>query len=69
MAASWDTKPGQLHVDTWAMATPDQISKRFHNLVMADTPVHIRLRVLDSLFAVPPPVGRGVYRHHDGYRS
>jgi hypothetical protein len=52
----------------WAHADQDQISQRFHNLVIHDTPVHIRLRVLDSLFAVPAPPGRGVYRHHDGYR-
>jgi hypothetical protein len=58
-------------VVAWANSADRVISPRFHNLLLhpQTTDLMIRLRVLDSLFAVPPPPGRGVYRHHDGYRS
>lgn len=58
-------------VRAWAEARPSVISARFHNLLLQPktTDLMIRLRVLDQLFAVPAPPGRGVYRHHDGYRS
>jgi hypothetical protein len=60
---------GPVPLAAWSTASLDWVSKRFHNLLLKDDSLATRLRVLDQMFAVPPPPSRGVYRHHDGYRS
>lgn len=49
--------------------TPRTWSKRFHNMLLRDDQLALRIRVLNSLFAAPPPDGHGPYNHHDGFRS
>lgn len=56
-------------VVAWAHASPDEISKRFHNMVLVDFKLCAALHRLDALFGYPAPVGRGRYNHHDGSRS
>lgn len=56
-------------VVAWAQASPDKISARFHNMLMRDDQLALRVRVLGGLFATRPPQGRGPYNHHDGARS
>lgn len=53
----------------WCEATPDQISKRFINLMVRDADLDFRLSRLFVLFALGPPVMCGAYSHHDGWRS
>lgn len=52
----------------WAEAPPDEISRRFHNLLLSDFALHALLWRLHDLFASPAPFGSGVYAHHDGLR-
>lgn len=56
-------------VSVWAGATPDEISKRFLNMLVKDADLGYRLSRLFGLFAPAPPVLTGTYCHHDGYRS
>jgi len=56
-------------VAVWAAAHPDQISKRFINLIVHDPDLDHRLGRLFELFAVPAPAMVGAYCHHDGWRS
>lgn len=57
-------------VFAWSDANPDQISYRFHNMLLT-LPQHDmgRLIRLLQLFAMPAPAGRGKYQHHDGWRT
>ena len=56
-------------VRVWRDAAPDQISKRFHNILLAmPNPDIGKLIRLLQMFAMPPPPGRGKYQHRDGYR-
>lgn len=56
-------------VVAWAHARPDDVSKRFHNMLMRDPLWYDKLLKLHWLFAEDGPWGRGRYRHHDGARS
>ena len=57
-------------VHAWAHAEPDEIAKRFHNLMLRqDVVFQQTTRQLLWLFADQAPTGRGRYNHHDGYRS
>lgn len=56
-------------VHAWAHAEPDEISQRFHNMLMRDPEHYALLTKLWWLCAEPAPWGRGRYRHHDGCRS
>lgn len=55
-------------VAVWAAAHPDQISKRFINLIVYDPDLDYRLGRLFGLFAIPAPTMAGAYCHHDGWR-
>lgn len=61
------------HVAVWARpdVPPDEISYRFHNMLLSIRPDADMFRMLDllRLFPTPPPAGRGRYNHHDGYRA
>lgn len=52
--------------DQWYTRYPDKTARAFHNLLLREMP---ELRNLLDLFALPEPIGRGLYNHHDGYRS
>jgi len=52
--------------DQWYRRYPDKTARVFHNLLLQQMP---DLRRLLDLFALPVPVGRGRYNHHDGWRS
>jgi hypothetical protein len=52
-------------VDRWYRQYPDKAARIFHNLLLQQMP---DLRLLLDLFALPAPVGRGRYNHHDGWR-
>lgn len=60
-------------VVAWSNADPDEISKRFHNMLLdigtGDLSWGYRFRVLLNLFADWPPPSYGRYLHHDGRRS
>ena len=51
--------------DQWYRQSPDKATRVFHNLLLQQMP---ELRRLLDLFALPAPVGVGVYNHHDGFR-
>lgn len=55
-------------VRVWRDATPDQISKRFLNILLRDADLDFQLSRLFVLFATDPPLMVGSYSHHDGYR-
>lgn len=56
-------------VRVWRDARPDQISKRFLNILLSDAELDFQLSRLFALFATAPPEMAGAYSHHDGYRS
>lgn len=62
-------RPMPSPVRVWSDAHPDQISKRFINLIVSDPDVDYRLGRLFGLFAVAPPAMVGAYCHHDGWRT
>lgn len=55
-------------VVAWSNADPDEISKRFHNLMLNAADGWPEVRALLSLFADWPPPSYGRYLHHDGWR-
>lgn len=56
-------------VVAWAHASPDEVSKRFWNMLLRDRIWYAKLLKLHWLFAEDAPWGRGKYRHHDGDRA
>lgn len=57
-------------VVAWSNADPDEISKRFHNLMIRqDVAFTQHLHQLLKLFADWPPPSYGRYLHHDGWRG
>lgn len=52
--------------DLWYRRSPDKAARVFHNILLRECP---ELRSVLELFPTPPPAGRGVYNHHDGYRT
>jgi hypothetical protein len=63
------TRAGLAYTRDWLAKNSDACSRDFHNtlLRMPNPDVGKLIRLL-QLFAVPPPLGRGKYQHHDGYR-
>lgn len=49
--------------------TPRTWSREFHNMLLRDDQLALRVRVLCSLFAEPPPTGHGPYQHHNGLQA
>lgn len=61
-----------LHTNTvfaWAHADSDEISRRFHNMLLHDPVWYALLTKLWWLCAYDAPWGRGRYRHHDGLQA
>lgn len=56
-------------VHVWANAEPDEISRRFHNMLIHEYDWAPGFRRMLGLFAVPAPYASGRYLHHDGYRA
>lgn len=52
-------------VRVWSTANPDQVSRRFHNMLLHQVP---ELRTMLDLFATPLGQAVGPYQHHDGWR-
>lgn len=56
-------------VIAWSNAEPDEISKRFHNMLIRVAQSDPRLwNHLINLWAVPMGRHQGRYCHHDGWR-
>lgn len=55
-------------VIAWSNAEPDEVTRRFHNMLIHEYAWAPGFRMLLDLFG--PPLGRaaGRYRHHDGWR-
>lgn len=62
------TRLGVRGVRRYFVEHNDRASFAFHNMLLRDDQLALRVRVLNSLFAEPAPGGQGRYNHHDGYR-
>lgn len=53
----------------WSNAEPDEVTRRFHNMLIHEYAWAPRFRALLDLFADWPPPSYGRYLHHDGWRK